>query len=137
MATEIKSIPSMAGTTLPANAGSLIRGEEFGIDNTLANCIIQSESITEERITDTTQDQKGAVVSQLDYDEHFALSLTVLCDSATAPITGTGSAFQPGDTSFTYNNKKWKLTSVTYTGSYNGKKQYQINAERYRNWPAA
>ena len=137
MASEIKSIPSMGGTTLPANAGSIIRGEEFGIDNTLANCIIQSESITEERITDTTQDQKGAVVSQLDYDEHFALSLTVLCDSATAPITGTGSAFQPGDTSFSYNSKKWKLTSVTYTGSYNGKKQYQINAERWRNFPAA
>ena len=56
MATELKSIPSMAGTTLPANAGSLIRSEEWGIDNTLANCIIQSESITEERITDTTQD---------------------------------------------------------------------------------
>lgn len=76
-------------------------------------------------------------MSQLDYDEHFALSLTVLCDSATAPITGTGSSFQPGDTAFSYNNKKWKLTSVTYTGSYNGKKQYQINAERWRNFPAA
>ena len=136
-ATEIKSVPSMSGTTLPANAGSLIRGEEWGIDNTLANCIIQSESITEERITDTTQDQKGAVVSQLDYDEHFTLSLTVLCDSATAPITGSGSAFQPGDTSFSYANRKWKLTSVQYQGSYNDKKKYTITAERWRNFPAA
>ena len=136
-ATEIKSVPSMGGTTQPANAGSLIRGEEWGIDNTLANCIIQSESITEERITDTTQDQKGAVVSQLDYDEHFTLSLTVLCDSATAPITGSGSAFQPGDTSFSYANRKWKLTSVQYQGSYNDKKKYTITAERWRNFPAA
>lgn len=137
MASEIKSIPSMGGTTHPANAGSIIRGEEWGIDNTLANCIIQSESITEERITDTTQDQKGAVVSQLDYDEHFTLSLTVLCDSASAPITGTGSAFQPGDNSFSYANKKWKLTSVQYQGSYNDKKKYTINAERWKNFPAA
>ncbi len=125
----------MAGTTLPANAGTLIRGEEWGIDNTLANCIIQNESITEERITDTTQDQKGAVVSQLDYDEHFTLNLTVLCDSASAPITGTGSAFQPGDTAFSYASKKWKLTSVQYQGAYNDKKKYTITAERWKNFP--
>lgn len=134
---EIISSPSLNGTTLPANAGSIIRTEEWGIDNALANCIIQNESITQERITDTTQDQKGAVVSQLDYDEHFTLSLTVLCDSATAPITGTGSAFKPGQTDMTYNGTKWKITSVQYQGAYNDKKKYTINAERYKNWPAA
>lgn len=134
---EIISAPSLNGTTLPANAGSIIRSEEFGIDNTLANCIIQNESIMEERITDTTQDQKGAVVSQLDYDEHKTLSLTVLCDSAVAPITGTGSAFKPGETSFSYGGTTWKLTSVTYTGVYNQKKQYQITGERWKNFPSA
>lgn len=114
----------MNGTTHPTNAGSIIRGDEFGIDNTLQNCIIQTESITEERITDQTQDQKGAVVSELDYDEHWSLNLTVLCDKTTAPITGNSTAFKPGDTNFTYNGKTWKLKSVTYTGSYNAKKQY-------------
>lgn len=136
MATEIKSEPSMNGTTLPANAGSIIRGDEWGIDNTLQNCIIQTESITEERITDQTQDQKGAVVSELDYDEHWTLNLTVLCDKTTAPITGNGTAFKPGDTSFTYNGKTWKLKSVAYTGSYNAKKQFSITAERWRNFPS-
>lgn len=133
---EIISAPSLNGTTLPGNAGEIIRTDEWGIDNTLANCIIQSESIMEERITDTTQDQKGAVVSQLDYDEHKTLSLTLLCDSSTAPITGSGSSFKPGQTDMSYNDETWKVTSVTYTGSYNGKKQYQVTAERWKNFPA-
>lgn len=63
MATFINSEPSLNGTTVPTNAGMLIREAEWGIDNTLSGFIVQSEDITEERITDTTQDQKGAVVS--------------------------------------------------------------------------
>lgn len=132
---KIESVPSMGGTTLPATAGELIRGNEWGIDNTLADCIIQSENITEEAITDQTQDQKGAVVSELDYDHHWTLSLTLLCDSEKAPITGTGSAFDVGDYTMTYANNKWKVKTVAYTGSYNAKKQYVVTAERWTNFP--
>ena len=139
---KIESTPSMGGTTLPDNAGTLIRSEgtntEWGIDNTIKNCIIQSENITEEAITDQTQDQKGAVVSELDYDHHWTLSLTLLCDSETAPITGNSSAFDVGDTTFTYgaHGEKWKVKTVAYTGSYNAKKQYVVTAERWTNFPA-
>ena len=136
MASTIESKPSMGGTTLPTNAGSLIRGEEWGIDNTLKDCIIQSESITEEAITDQTQDQKGAVVSELDYDHHWTLSLTLLCDSASAPITGSGTAFQVGDTTMNYAGHNWKVKTVAYNGSYNAKKSYSITAERWTNFPA-
>lgn len=136
MASKIESNPSMGGTTLPTNAGSLIRGDEWGIDNTLNNCIIQSESITEEAITDQTQDQKGAVVSELDYDHHWTLSLTLLCDSAAAPITGSGTAFQVGDTTMSYAGKTWKVKTVAYNGSYNAKKSYTVTAERWTNFPA-
>ena len=132
---KIESVPSMGGTTLPTNAGDLIRGNEWGIDNTLADCIIQSENITEEAITDQTQDQKGAVVSELDYDHHWTLSLTLLCDSEKAPITGTGSAFDVGDYTMTYAGNKWKVKTVAYTGSYNAKKQYVVTAERWTNFP--
>ena len=132
---KIESVPSMGGTTLPANAGDLIRGNEWGIDNTLADCIIQSENITEEAITDQTQDQKGAVVSELDYDHHWTLSLTLLCDKEKAPITGTGSAFDVGDYTMTYAGNKWKVKTVAYTGSYNAKKQYVVTAERWTNFP--
>lgn len=130
MATFINSAPSLSGGPLPANAGELIRGDEWGIDNTLSGFIIQSEDISEEVITDTTQDQKGAVVSQLDYDKHWTLSLGVIGDTnATLPIVG--------DTAFEYPaGTKWKVTNVTYTGSYNDKKKWSIQAERWANFPA-
>ena len=129
MATHIQSEPSMNGTTHPTNAGELIRGDEWGIDNTLSGFIVQSEDISEEVITDTTQDQKGAVVSQLDYDRHWTLSLGVIGDTnATLP--------EVGDTTFTYDDAKWKVTNVAYAGSYQDKKKWTIAAERWTNFPA-
>ena len=95
----------------PTTAGTLIREPEWGIDNLIADCIIQSEDITEEVITDQTQDQKGAVVSELDYDKRWNLSLTVIGDSSKLPVTGDSTAISVGDTTFTYANKKWKLAS--------------------------
>lgn len=113
----------------PTDAGTLIRGNEWGIDNTLSGFIVQSEDIAEEVITDTTQDQKGAVVSQLDYDQHWTLTLGVIGDTdATLP--------EVGDTAFEYGGNKWKVLTVTYTGAYNDKKKWSITAERYRLFPA-
>lgn len=129
MATFIQSSPSLSGGTLPANAGELVRGAEWGIDNTLSGFIIQSEDITEEVITDTTQDQKGAVVSQLDYDKHWTLNLGVIGDTEAALP-------EVGDTAFSYDGKTWKVTNVTYTGAYNDKKKWSIAAERWYNFPA-
>lgn len=129
MATFINSSPSLSGGTLPTNAGELIRGAEWGIDNTLSGFIIQSEDISEEVITDTTQDQKGAVVSQLDYDKHWTLTLGVIGDTEAALP-------EVGDTTFTYDGAKWKVTNVTYAGSYQDKKKWTIAAERWYNFPA-
>lgn len=129
MATFIQSSPSLSGGTLPTNAGELVRGAEWGIDNTLSGFIIQSEDITEEVITDTTQDQKGAVVSQLDYDKHWTLNLGVIGDTEAALP-------EVGDTAFVYNGNTWKVTNVTYTGAYNDKKKWSIAAERWYNFPA-
>ena len=80
-------------------------------------------------ITDTTQDQKGAVVSQLDYDKHWTLSLGVIGDTDAALP-------EVGDTTFTYGGHKWKVTNVTYTGSYQDKKRWNIAAERWYNFPS-
>lgn len=134
MATFIKSEPSTNGTTLPTGAGSMIRTNQWGIDNTLSGFIIQSESITKEAITDTTQDQKGAVVSQLDYDYHWTLSLNVIGGTGGAG-DGTSGLPEIGDTTFAYANAKWKVTNVTYNGSYQDKKSYSIDAERWTNFP--
>lgn len=145
MATFIQSVPSLGtGTdagTKPDDAGSLIRSAEWGIDNLLTDFIVQNEEISCETMNDTTQDQKGAVVSQLDYDRHWTLTLSVIGDTdAMLPEVGgtsTGtSGVNIGDTAFTYGGFKWKINSITYTGSYQDKKQWQITAERWYNFPA-
>lgn len=138
MATFIKTDPSN-GTqgTLPTSAGTMIRQPNWGIDNVLTGWIIQSESITRESITDTTQDQKGAVVSQLDYDEHFTLTLNVIGGTGGSG-DGTEDTALPalGDIDFTYAGHKWKVTNITYNGSYQDKKSYSITAERWHQFPA-
>ena len=136
MATFIESNPSMGETTLPTSAGTLIRTEEWGIDNVLSNCIVQTENITESRMTDDTLDQKGSLVSQLDYDARWDLNLTFIGDSAKLPVTGDSSGIAVGDMTFEYAGNKWKITSVAYTGTYNGKKQYTLTAFRTKHFPA-
>ena len=56
------------GTLTPASAAGITK-DGWGIDATLAGFIIQSANVTCSRITDPTQDQKGAVISELDYDQ--------------------------------------------------------------------
>ena len=136
MAEFIESNPSMGDTTLPTNAGTLIRTEEWGIDNVLSNCIIQTENITESRMTDDTLDQKGSLVSQLDYDSRWDLNLTFIGDSDKLPVTGDSSGIAVGDMTFSYGGHKWKITSVVYNGTYNAKKQYTLTAFRTSNFPA-
>lgn len=134
MATYIQSEPSMNGTTKPADAGTLIRTSQWGIDATLSGFIIQDVQINEERITDTTQDQKGAVVSQLDYDSHWTMNMTVIGGDGSED--GSVGGIQAGDTAFEWAGHKWKVTNVTYQGTYNDKKKYSVSAERWKNFPA-
>lgn len=124
--------------TTPTNAGELIRAAEWGIEDVISSAIVQSVNITEEVITDTTQDQKGAVVSQLDYDRHWTMSMELIGDSG---VLGTGEApstsgIVPGNITFEYNGHNWKVTSFAYTGTYNDKHKYTMSAERWTNFPA-
>lgn len=142
MATFIKSEPSMNGTTMPVGAGNLIRQEEWGIDHTIDDFIIQNETINEEVITDTTQDQKGAVVSQLDYDKHWTLTFDIIGDTAHVSqalggVANDDGTFVAGDTGFLYGNVPWKIMSVNYAGAYNDKKKWSVTAERWVNFPTA
>lgn len=134
---KIQSNPSMGGTTLPTTAGDMIRGNQWGIDNTLSGWIIQSENITSENITDTTQDQKGAVVSQLDYDGHWTLQLDLIGGTGgSGDGTEDSSLPEVGAIDFTYAGHTWKVNGVNYDGSYQDKKKYTITAERWVNFPA-
>lgn len=125
----------MGGTTLPTNAGNIPSETTWGIDNLLANAIIQSESIAEEDIVDDTQDQKGAMVNRLSYDRHWTLSLTFLTNQIASTGELSAGIAQSGQYDFTYAGHKWFVNGVTYNGSYNGKKQYSLTAERWINYP--
>lgn len=137
MATN-RTNPSANGTSKPTGAVTMTASwgnTVFGIDNLLTNCIVQNETITEEDITDDTQDQKGAVVNRLSYDRHWTLQLTILTDKITSNAELSGIA-ESGQTDFEYAGKRWFLNNINYTGSYNAKKQYTISGERYACFPA-
>ena len=133
MATFIQSEPSVNGTTKPTDAGSLIRTSQWGIDATLSGFIIQDVSISEERITDDTLDQKGSLVSQLDYDERWTGTMNVIGGDGSED--GSVGGLRVGDTSFSWNGHKWKITGITYQGNYQDKKKYTINFFRATNFP--
>ena len=109
-------------TTTPTDAGTLIRDAQWGIDATLSGYIIQDVTINTSRMTDPTQDQKGAVVSELDYDERWDGTMTVIGGSTEDPDELPNIA--TGDTTFTWAGKKWKIQGVQYTGNFQSKKQY-------------
>ena len=136
MAATFIQTDELTGNVIPTGAGTLIRKEEWGIDNIISDCIIQTENITESRMTDDTLDQKGALVSQLDYDSRWDLNLTFIGDSDKLPVTGDSSGIAVGDMTFSYGGHKWKITSVVYNGTYNAKKQYTLTAFRTSNFPA-
>lgn len=137
METFIKSEPSMGANTLPTTAGAMIRGNQWGIDNTLSGWIIQSEDITRSVITDPTQDQKGALVSELDYDETWSLTLNVIGGTGGSGDCTEDTALPTvGDTTFTYAGHKWKVDGVSYQGSFADKKKYTITAHRNKHFPA-
>lgn len=137
MATFIQSSPSTNGTTEPTDAGTLIRSNQWGIDNTLSGWIIQTEDIAKEAVTDTTQDQKGAVVSQLDYDYHYTMTLNIIGGTGGSGDNSEDASLPAiGSIDFSYAGHKWKVNGVTYQGSFQDKKKYTISAERWTNFPA-
>ena len=64
-----KQTDEVANGTLTPTSAEGITKDGWGIDAVLNGFIIQSANVTCSRITDPTQDQKGAVISELDYDQ--------------------------------------------------------------------
>ena len=132
MATFIET-DELKNTTIPSTAGTLIRKEQYGIDAVLEGYIIQNVSISKSRTSDDTYDQKNALVSPLDVDERWDGSMTVIGGS---DEDATLDNIEVGDTTFTWNGKKWKVTNVSYQGTYNDKKSYSVSFFRTTNFPA-
>jgi hypothetical protein len=125
------------GTLTPTGAKGITK-EGWGIDASLDGFIIQSATVTSSRSEDITQDQKGAQIGALDYDQRWDLTLDVIGNIASiASAEDASIGIDIGDTSFSWNGHKWKVTGVTYTGSFQDKKRYSITAYRTVNFPAS
>ena len=132
MATFIQT-DSFTATT-PTDAGTLIRDSQWGIDATLSGYIIQNVSVSKTRLYDETYDQKNSLVSELDTDEQWTASMTVIGGDGNEDATIPG--ITVGDTAFEFNGKKWKVRSCTYNGVYNDKKSWSLELFRSTNFPA-
>ena len=86
-----------------------------------------------------TQDQKGAVVSELDYDTRWDGTMTVIgLNGATTDEAEAANlpGLSAGMLNFEWAGAKWKLDSVTYRGTYNDKKYFDLSFHKTRHFPA-
>lgn len=133
MATFIQT-NDLTGTTVPTTAGTLIRDSQYGIDATLSGYIIQNVSVAKSRVYDETYDQKNSLVSELDTDEQWTASMTVIGGDGNEDATIPG--ITVGQTDLQWNGSKWKVRECTYNGTYNDKKSYSLTLFRSTNFPA-
>ena len=124
---------SAQGTTTPSGAGSIIRDAQWGIDAVLSGYIIQNIRTDHQRIYDVTYDQKGAEVSELDYDEQWTMEMEVIGGNGNEDGELTG--YDVGDINISWNNHNWKCRGVKYNGTYNDKKRYTLQLFRCANFP--
>ena len=126
-----------AGNTIPATAGSIINKEQYGIDFLFPGYIVQSATITQSVNEDITQDQKNSIVSRLDLDHIYDATVEVIGGSTEdGTLSASGGNIEVGDIAYSFAGHNWKVTGVTYNGSFQDKKRYTVTLQRSTNFPA-
>ena len=127
----------VAGNTIPATAGSVINKEQYGIDFLFPGYIVQSATITQSVNEDITQDQKNSIVSRLDLDHIYDATVEVIGGSTEdGTLSASGGNIEVGDIAYNFAGHNWKVTGVTYNGSFQDKKRYTVTLQRSTNFPA-
>ena len=127
----------VAGNTIPATAGSIINKEQYGIDFLFPGYIVQSATITQSVNEDITQDQKNSIVSRLDLDHIYDATVEVIGGSTEdGTLSASGGNIEVGDIAYSFAGHNWKVTGVTYNGSFQDKKRYTVTLQRSTNFPA-
>ena len=106
--------------TTPATATT----ETYGISETLTGYTIESDNITDTPQVEEVRDQKNALINEIKYDTLVELRLVVRGE--TKPTAGSD---------ITYNNVKYRISSVEDAGSYNGLRRYTVTAKKADNFP--
>ena len=127
----------VAGNTIPATAGSIITKDQYGIDFLFPGFIVQSATITQSVNEDITQDQKNSIVSRLDLDHIYDATVEVIGGSTEdGTLSASGGNIEAGDIAYSFAGHNWKVTGVTYNGSFQDKKRYTVTLQRSTNFPA-
>lgn len=127
----------VAGKTIPATAGGIITKKEYGIDFLFPGYIVQSATITQSVNEDITQDQKNSIVSRLDLDHIYDATVEVIGGSTEdGTLSAQGGNIEVGDIAYSFAGHNWKVTGVTYNGSFQDKKRYTVTLQRSTNFPA-
>lgn len=126
----------LSGNVTPSNAGEIIRKEQYGIDFLFPGFIVQSASITQSVNDDITYDQKNSIVSRLDLDHIYDATVEVIGGSTEdGTLSATTGEIQVGDIAYNFAGHDWKVTGVTYNGSFQDKKRYSVTLQRSTNYP--
>ena len=127
----------VAGNTIPATAGSIITKDQYGIDFLFPGFIVQSATITQSVNEDITQDQKNSIVSRLDLDHIYDATVEVIGGSTEdGTLSASGGNIEVGDIAYSFAGHNWKVTGVTYNGSFQDKQRYTVTLQRSTNFPA-
>ena len=127
----------VAGNTIPATAGSIITKDQYGIDFLFPGFIVQSATITQSVNEDITQDQKNSIVSRLDFDHIYDATVEVIGGSTEdGTLSASGGNIEVGDIAYNFAGHNWKVTGVTYNGSFQDKRRYTVTLQRSTNFPA-
>ena len=126
----------VSGNVIPSGAGDIIRKEQYGIDFLFPGFIVQSASITQSVNDDITYDQKNSIVSRLDLDHIYDATVEVIGGSTEdGTLSSTTGGIQVGDIAYNFAGHNWKVTGVTYNGSFQDKKRYSVTLQRSTNYP--
>lgn len=117
-----------------ATTPAIAAGGPRGIKNTLANFVIESETLSTNDVAEQVPDQNGAIADEISYDKRSDLRLTVRSAKAAA-TTGQETAPTTAGSTLTYANVKYHVDTVEEAGTYNGLRRWNVTAHRYTNWP--
>ena len=127
----------VAGNTIPATAGSVINKEQYGIDFLFPGYIVQSATLTHSDNEDITQDQNNSIVPRLDLHHIYDATVEVIGGSTEdGTLSSSGGNIEVGDIAYNFAGHNWKVTGVTYNGSFQDKKRYTVTLRRSTNFPA-
>lgn len=116
----------MAFTFTPNDATTV--AVQIGIDNLLANYILQNEDIEEKADMLKIPDQKGRTAQVIAYQKSYSLSLTAVGPGTTAPTTA-GATLEYYDGVGTSIN--YIIDSCRKTSTYNDTSKWQITGTAY------